>query len=117
LLRVWLLADRTWAFRRLPGNKHRRFRVGDVLLLTEERDRRQGERAPFAAQCESLPIEREYRSVAKPHERLSERVFTCLYREGRRGVVREPEGIENVTTRKVLGKILVKNAKNRTFAM
>ena len=37
-----LLADRTSAFRRLPGNKHRRFRVGDVLLVAEERDRRQG---------------------------------------------------------------------------
>jgi hypothetical protein len=36
-----LLADRTSAFRRLPGNKHRRFRVGDVLSLAEERDRRQ----------------------------------------------------------------------------
>jgi hypothetical protein len=28
LLRVRLLADRTWALRRLPGNKHRRIRVG-----------------------------------------------------------------------------------------
>ena len=55
------MADRTLAFRRLPGNKHRRFRVGDVLLFAEERDRRQGERAPFAAYCESLPIGREYR--------------------------------------------------------
>jgi len=36
----WLMADRTLAFRRLPGNKHRRFRVGDVLALAEERDRR-----------------------------------------------------------------------------
>jgi hypothetical protein len=42
LLRVRLLADRTWALRRLPGNKHRRLRVGDVLLLAEQRDRRQG---------------------------------------------------------------------------
>jgi hypothetical protein len=37
-----LMVDRTSAFRRLPDNKHRRFRVGDVLLLGEERDRRQG---------------------------------------------------------------------------
>jgi hypothetical protein len=36
----WLMADRTLAFRRLPGNTHRRFRVGDVLALAEERDRR-----------------------------------------------------------------------------
>jgi hypothetical protein len=28
LLRVRLLADRTLVFRRLPGNKHRRIRVG-----------------------------------------------------------------------------------------
>jgi hypothetical protein len=33
-----LLADRTLAFRRLPDNKHGRFRVGHVLLLAEERD-------------------------------------------------------------------------------
>jgi hypothetical protein len=33
------MVDRTSAFRRLPGNKHRRFRVRDVQLLAEERDR------------------------------------------------------------------------------
>ncbi len=33
--------DRKLAFRRLPDNKHRRFRVGNVLLLAEERDRPQ----------------------------------------------------------------------------
>ena len=48
----------------------------------------------FALPCQSLPIGREYRSIDRPHERLSERVFTCLYRAGRRGIVREPEGIE-----------------------
>ena len=36
-----LPVDRTSAFRRRPGNKHRRFRVEDVLFLAEERDRRQ----------------------------------------------------------------------------
>ena len=36
----WLVADRTLAFRRLPGNKLRRVRVEDVLSLAEERDRR-----------------------------------------------------------------------------
>jgi hypothetical protein len=37
------LLDRTSAFRRLPGNKDRRLlRVNNVLLLAEERDRRQG---------------------------------------------------------------------------
>ena len=36
-----LLADGVLAFRRLPGSKHRRIRVGDVLALAEERQRRQ----------------------------------------------------------------------------
>ncbi len=36
-----LLADGTLEFRRLPGSKHRRIKVGDVLALVEERDRRQ----------------------------------------------------------------------------
>ena len=35
-----LLADGTLDFRRLPGSKHRRIKVGDVLTLAEERDRR-----------------------------------------------------------------------------
>jgi excisionase family DNA binding protein len=35
-----LLADGTLEFRHLPGSKHRRIKVGDVLALTEERDRR-----------------------------------------------------------------------------
>ncbi len=35
-----LLADGTLEFRRLPGSKHRRIKVGDVLALAEERDRR-----------------------------------------------------------------------------
>ena len=51
------------------------------------------EREPFAA-YESHPIGPGYRSLDGPYEWLSERVFTCLYREGRRGIVREPEGIE-----------------------
>ena len=38
-----LLADGLLPFRRLPGSKHRRIKLGDVLLLAEERDgRRQG---------------------------------------------------------------------------
>jgi len=36
LLRVRLLPHRTWTLHRLPGNKHRSFRVGDVPLLAEE---------------------------------------------------------------------------------
>lgn len=35
-----LLGDGVLVFRRLPGSKHRRIRVGDVLALAEERDRR-----------------------------------------------------------------------------
>jgi hypothetical protein len=41
LLRVRLLADSTSAFRRMPVNKHRPFRVEDILSLAKERDRRQ----------------------------------------------------------------------------
>jgi excisionase family DNA binding protein len=36
-----LLADGALEFRRLPGSKHRRIKVGAVLALAEERDRRQ----------------------------------------------------------------------------
>jgi excisionase family DNA binding protein len=35
-----LLADGTLAFRRLPDSKHRRIKVGDVLALASERERR-----------------------------------------------------------------------------
>ena len=35
-----LLADGVLEFRRLPDSKHRRIRVGDVLALAEERERR-----------------------------------------------------------------------------
>lgn len=35
-----LLADGALEFRRLPGSKHRRIKVGAVLALAEERDRR-----------------------------------------------------------------------------
>jgi hypothetical protein len=61
------------------------------LLLAEQRDRRQGERAPFAAHCESLPIGREYRSVDRPHElcpSVSLRVFTVREGEGSSGNLR-----------------------------
>ena len=36
----WLVAKRTSAFRRLPGNKRCRVRAEDVLSLAEERDHR-----------------------------------------------------------------------------
>jgi hypothetical protein len=50
-----LQADRTLAFRRLLGNKHRRFRVGDVLLLAEERDRRQRSTGVICSALRDLP--------------------------------------------------------------
>jgi len=53
----------------------------------------QVERVPFAAHCERRPIGREYQSVVTPPTPF-ERVFTCLYRAGSRGIVREPEGVE-----------------------
>ena len=49
--------------------------------------------APPAPPFEILPIRRPVPTDG-PHERLSDRVFTCLYRAGRGGIVREPEGIE-----------------------
>ena len=56
-------------------------------VIVAKRDRRR-----------SLRIARACRSdvATDPWSRptRSERVFTCLYREGRRGIVREPEGIE-----------------------
>ena len=86
--------DSLMAFHCLFGNKHSRFRAGDVCSLAEERDRRQGERAPFAADPES-PCRTDVRNDRGHAPRaLSERVFTCLYGAGRGGIMREPEGIE-----------------------
>jgi hypothetical protein len=65
-----------------------------MSCLARERDPRHKGTDAFAARYENLPIGAEYRSVDGPHEGLSVRVFTCLYREGGRGIVREPEGIE-----------------------
>ncbi len=50
--------------------------------------------APLAPRCENLPIGDEYRFVNGPAKSLPGRVFTCLYREGRGGIMRESEGIE-----------------------
>jgi len=71
-------------FSHLPTNKDRRFRVNDVLLLAEERDRRQGgrKRAPFAAQGESPPIGREYRSVGTLGLRSGVTLRDLIEREG-----------------------------------
>ena len=51
-----------------------------------------GEQA-FAAHCKSLPIGCEY-PIRGHAPTLFQRVFTCLYRAGSGGIVREPEGIE-----------------------
>ena len=82
------------AFRRLPGNKHRRFRVDDVLSLAEECDRHQE-----GNQRHSLRIARASRSDLStgPWTCPTGSVRACLYvslaREKERDV-REPEGIE-----------------------
>ncbi len=48
-----LLADGLLDFRRLPASKHRRIKIGDVVALAEERDRRrQGADAIRAALAE-----------------------------------------------------------------
>ena len=60
--------------------------------LAEERDRRQKGRRAIGSGCENLPIGDGHRSVTSSAD--FGRVFTCLYREGRGGIVREPEGIE-----------------------
>ena len=45
-------------------NKHRRIRVGDVLLFAENVTVAQRQHAPFGPHSGRLPIGREYRSVA-----------------------------------------------------
>ena len=57
-----LLADGVLAFRRLPGSKHRRIRVGDVLALAEERQRRQQGSEVLRAACWASALPR----VARP---------------------------------------------------
>lgn len=53
-----LLADGLLEFRRLPGSKHRRITIGDVLALAEERDRRrQGADIIRAALAEPSELE------------------------------------------------------------
>ena len=73
------------AFRRLPGKKNRRFRVNNVRLLVEERDRR-----PSGASAHSLRIVSGCRSdavtdpVVTPQlgPGVSLRVFTVQEGEG-----------------------------------
>jgi hypothetical protein len=47
---------------------------------------------PVAQRCESQQYGRESHFVSGSGERLSERVFTCLYRAGMGGELRDPEG-------------------------
>jgi hypothetical protein len=51
-----------------------------------------GERAPFARIARACRSDVSTDPWTGPRA-LSERVFTCLYRAGRGGIVREPEGI------------------------
>ena len=74
--------DSLMAFRRLLANKHPRFRAGYVCSLAEERDRREEERAPFAAHPES-PAERcAYQSVATFRLRSGVSLRVFIEREG-----------------------------------
>ena len=89
----WLVANRTSAFRRLPEASTAI--SGPVMSAGSPRNviLAKRTRAPSAAHGESQPIGRgPVRRRASTG--LPERVFTCLYREGRRGIVREPEGVE-----------------------
>ena len=57
--------------------------VEDVLLLAEERDRRQeGTERHSLAHCESLPIGPEYRSVVTPRLRSGVSLRVLTEREG-----------------------------------
>ena len=81
----WLVANRTSAFRGLPEASTRRIRAGDVGSLTEECDRRQEDTSAIRCAWRE-PVDRTWVPVRRRASRgLSERVFTCLYREGRRG--------------------------------
>ena len=94
LVKLRLLADRTWALPRLPETSTRRVRAGDVGSLTEECDRRQEDTSAIRCAWRE-PVDRTWVPIRRRASRgLFERVFPCLYREGRRGIVREPEGIE-----------------------
>ena len=89
----WLMADRASAPRRLSGNKHCGYRVGDDPMLAEERDHRQ--QGKCAIRCALRePADRTWVPVHDHPPTPFGRVFTCLYGAGRGGIVREPEGIE-----------------------
>ena len=68
-------------------------RAGDVGSLTEECDRRQEDTSAIRYAWRG-PVDRTWAPVRDHPPTPFGRVFTCLYREGRRGIVREPEGIE-----------------------
>lgn len=52
-----LVADGALSFRRLPGSSHRRIKVGDVVALSAERDRRRQGAAAIRAALRSLADE------------------------------------------------------------
>ncbi|HET7387191.1 MAG TPA: helix-turn-helix domain-containing protein [Nocardioidaceae bacterium] len=51
-----LLADEVLAFHRLPGSKHRRIRVRDVLALAAEREQRQAGHTALRAAVEDAGL-------------------------------------------------------------
>jgi len=87
-----LLAERTLAIRRLPATSTAA--SGSVMSCCSPRNVIVVNREPesFAQRCESQQYGVSLHSWTGPTS-PSERVFTCLYRAGRGGIVREPEGI------------------------
>ena len=97
----WLTAGRTSAFRRLPRDKHRRFRwvmsyrsPRNVIVI--------GALERLARHCEdlsttSVPIRRHApREAVRACLYVSLRVFTCLYCAGKGRDCEGPEGIETL---------------------
>ena len=84
-----LTANRTWAFRRLPGASAAA--SGSVMSCCSPRSvifAKEAEREQFAADCESLPIGRAYRSVDSPTsscQSVTLRDLTWWWRRSGRG--------------------------------
>ena len=89
----WPVADRTWAFRRLPAMGTAA--SGPVMSAGSPRNVivAKRTRAPFAAHGESLPIGRQHRSVDRPDSKpLRACLYVSLSRGNERGIVRDREG-------------------------
>ena len=88
----WLMADKASAPRCLSGNKHCCYRVGDDPMLAGDVIIANRGSAPLRCALRE-PADRTWAPVHDHPPTPFERVFTCLYRAGRRGIVREPEAI------------------------